>query len=351
MNFKTVNSLTLSPWIRGFITFGLIAAALCVTEGLWLFVDRPISSTLFLVAISVTAWHCGFRYAVVSAVISGILIDFCFIQPQFEFHGDQDEISRLIVFVFEGTAISWLVRKLRLANEQIKSQNFELRALTDHQQRLREEEQRRIAREVHDELGQSLTGLKMNLHFLKGKVTDDISDRQSLENSIDDLMDMTDTTLTTVRRIARDLRPSLLDDFGLVSAVEWQLQEFERGTSIRCSFSTNCDSIDLGPESNTQMYRVVQEALTNIARHAKAQTVEVDFAANPHDIQVTIRDDGVGLDTSSHKAPSLGLIGMQERSRMIGGELEITGSPMMGTTVTLTVPYTNGSGIVHEVSL
>jgi signal transduction histidine kinase len=339
-------------WVRILITLGLIVAALSITETLWLFVDRPISSTLFLVAIAVTAWQCGFRYAVVSAVISGILIDFCFIQPQFQFHGDQDEISRLIVFVFEGTAISWLVRKLHLANEQIRAKNVELRALTDHQQRLREEEQKRIAREVHDELGQSLTGLKMGLHFLKGKVP--VSDRSTLEKGLDDLMDMTDSTLTTVRRISRDLRPSLLDDFGLVSAVEWQVQEFERGTSIPCSFSSNCDSIDLGSESNTQMYRVVQEALTNIARHASANSVAVNFAAGDSEVQITIHDDGVGIGTLSQKAPSLGLIGMQERSRMIGGELEIIGSPMSGTTVTLTVPYTNGhngNGALHEVSL
>jgi signal transduction histidine kinase len=326
---------------RGFVTIGLIVLALVVTEALWLLVDRPISSTLFLVAIAVTAWICGFRMAVVSTVIAGFLIDYCFIQPQYEFHGTRDEIVRLIVFIFEGTAISWLVRKLKLADEQIRSKNLELRALTDHQQRLREEEQKRIAREVHDELGQSLTGLKMNLHLLKTQAVDG-SENSSIENRVDDLMQMTDSTIATVRRIAGELRPSLLDDFGLVSAVEWQTQEFERRTSIPCKFTSNCDSIDLGSERNTAMYRVVQEALTNVARHARAENVEVEFATDNSEVRVSIIDNGVGFDVSSRKSPSLGLIGMQERSRMIGGELQIAGSPASGTTVILKVPAKNG---------
>jgi signal transduction histidine kinase len=327
---------------RAFTTVGLILLALTLTQAIWLIVDRPVSSPLFLVAIAVTAWICGLRYGIVSAVICGIVIDYFFFTPMFQFSGSRDEIVRLIVFVFEGAVISWLVERLRLAGETIRSKNLELRALTDHQQRLREEEQKRIAREVHDELGQSLTGLKMNMHLLKGQVNARDSESSSVEKSIDDLMQLTDSTITTVRRIASELRPSLLDDFGLVSAVEWQTQEFERRTSIPCSFASDCDSIDLGPDSNTAMYRVVQEALTNIARHADAASVSVDLATAASEVRISISDDGKGIDTSSRKAPSLGLIGMQERSRMIGGELHITGSPSKGTTVILTVPHRNG---------
>jgi signal transduction histidine kinase len=226
-----------------------------------------------------------------------------------------------------------------VADLQIRSKNLELRALTDHQQRLREDEQKRIAREVHDELGQSLTALKMNLHVLKGRFVKDRATSE-IEENIDDLMQMTDSTIGTVRRIASELRPSLLDDFGLVSAVEWQTQEFERRTSTPCKFVADCESIDLGSERNTAIYRVVQEALTNVARHADADKVEVELLSGPSEVSVSIRDNGVGMDESTRKHPSLGLIGMQERSRMIGGELSISGTS--GTTITLTVPSSNG---------
>ena len=334
---ESLRSWNGSTWRRAVTTLVLIALALAMTEALWLIVDRPVSSPLFLVAIAVTAWMCGFRFAVVSAVISGFLIDYFFIQPIYEFQGNRDEIVRLVVFVFEATVISWLIFKLKLADIQIRSKNLELRALTDHQQRLREEEQKRIAREVHDELGQSLTALKMNLHLLKSRFIKSCS-ASEIENGMDDLMGMTDSTIGTVRRIAGQLRPSLLDDFGLVSAVEWQTQEFERHTSIACEFIADCDSIDLGSERNTAIYRVVQEALTNVARHAEADKVKVQLSSLPTEVSVSIRDNGIGIDTSSHKAPSLGLIGMQERTRMIGGELEISGTGTSGTTVTLTVP-------------
>lgn len=330
---------------RSVTTFGLIILALAFAESLWLVADRPVSSPPFLVAIAVTAWVCGFRSSVVSAVICGVIIDYFFVQPFHEFTGSVDEMVRLIIFVFEGTVISWLVERLRRAGDEIRAKNLELRALTDYQQRVREEEQKRIAREVHDELGQSLTGLKMNMHLLKGQLAKARSDA-TIEGGIDDLMEMTDSTIATVRRIASELRPSLLDDFGLVSAVEWQTQEFERRTSIPCSFTANCDSVDLGPERNTAMYRVVQEALTNVARHANAGSVDVRLTSRASNVQISVQDDGVGIDPAASRARSLGLIGMQERSRMIGGDLEIDGSALNGTLVTLTVPLktTGGNG-------
>jgi len=121
--------------------------------------------------------------------------------------------------------------------------------------------------------------------------------------------------------------------------VEWQTQEFERRTSTPCRFVADCESIDLGSERNTAIYRVVQEALTNVARHADADKVEVELLSGPSEVSVTIRDNGIGMDGSKRRSLSLGLIGMQERSRMIGGELRISGTS--GTTITLTVPNSN----------
>lgn len=325
------------PLLRGAATVMMILAALAMTELLWLLVDRPVSSTLFLVVIVLASWVCGFRFGIFAAIMSGIVIDYFFVSPQFEFTGTRDELVRLSLFVLEGGVLAWLVERLRRAGEEIKTSHQELQALTDHQQKLREEEQKRIAREVHDELGQALTGLKMNIHLLKRHARSMEEGDELLANGLDDLMQQTDATIGTVRRIASELRPSLLDDFGLVAAIEWQTQEFTRRTSISCDFKSNTETVDLGPERNTAMYRIVQEALTNIARHAGADRAAVDLDATNNEVLVTISDNGVGMKTSTARTPSLGIIGMQERCRMIGGELSINSSSG-GTAVSLRLP-------------
>jgi signal transduction histidine kinase len=320
------------------ITTATVLIALALTEILWLLVDRPVSAPLFLVAIVLSTWLCGFRYGILASLLGGIAIDIFFVQPRFEFSGSRDEIVRLLIFLLEGIAVSWLVARLRQAGEEIRASQRKLQALTDYQQRLREDEQKRIALEVHDELGQALTGLKMRIHLMKGLgETRDVSD-ESLTKGFDELMHMTDATIATVRRIASELRPSLLDDFGLVPALEWQTQEFERRTSIACEFIANSEAIDLGHDGNTAMYRIVQEALTNITRHANASKVKVDLDAKHDEVSLSIRDNGVGINEENPKGISLGIVGMQERSRMIGGELKIESSPANGTAVRLRIP-------------
>jgi signal transduction histidine kinase len=231
-----------------------------------------------------------------------------------------------------------LIERLRLAGAALEIKNRELSALSSHQQNLREEEQKRIAREVHDELGQALTGLKMNIHLLKKQAAKVPAGDNLIASGLNELMEMTDSTILTVRRIASELRPSLLDDFGLVPAVEWQAQEFQRRTSIACEFTTTDESIDLGPEKNSAIYRIVQEALTNVARHANASRVAVAILTGNDEVNVTISDNGVGIMGSAALKPSFGLIGMQERSRMIGGELGIGRHPLAGTSVSLKIP-------------
>jgi signal transduction histidine kinase len=335
-------------FLRGIVTLSMIAAALGFTETLWLMVDRPVSSPLFLLAIVLTAWICGFRFGIFAAIVSGVVIDYLFVTAQAGFSGSRDELFRLLVFVLEGGVLAWLVERLRLAGEAINISNQQLQALTERQQNLREEEQKRIAREVHDELGQALTGLKMNIHLLKRRAQS-IDENNSLADGLDDLMQQTDATIGTVRRIASELRPSLLDDFGLVAAIEWQTQEFARRTSIACEFKSASEIIDLGSEKNTAMYRIVQEALTNIARHAQASQAAVDLDTTENEVTIRISDNGVGISSFAGRGSSLGIIGMQERGRIIGAELTIDSPLTGGTSVNLRLPL-NGNGHPQEKS-
>ncbi|HEX2639401.1 MAG TPA: ATP-binding protein, partial [Pyrinomonadaceae bacterium] len=187
-----------------------------------------------------------------------------------------------------------------------------------------------------------LTGLKMRLHLLKRQAgSNGAGTNADLGSDVDELSGMVDSTISTVRRIASELRPSLLDDFGLVAAMEWQAVEFERKTSIPCIFNADTDSLDLGPESNTAVYRILQEALTNAARHSGASRVWVDLLTKADEIVMKVKDDGSGIDLESlARNRSLGIIGMRERSRLLGGEISIDGGDNSGTTIELSIPAT-----------
>ncbi|MEP6788340.1 MAG: DUF4118 domain-containing protein [Acidobacteriota bacterium] len=330
-------------WFRFGLALCFVAAALAATNLLWLFVDRPSSSPLFLGAIVLSAWLGGFRPGVLAAIVGGICIDYFFVSPYHVFTGDREELTRLAIFVFEGLIMSWLIERIRTVSDGMKASREELRALTKYQQTLRESEQKRIAREIHDELGQVLTGLKMDVHLLKRRLNSPDADlsKETISDDLDDLGKVIDVTISSVRRIASELRPSMLDDFGLVAAIEWQAQEFERKTEIPCLFKADTDSLDLGAESNMAVFRIFQEALTNVARHSEAKQVQVDFQTAGGDIVMTVRDDGKGIDMRGiERSRSLGILGMHERTRLIGGELDIAALPDGGTAVELTVPAT-----------
>lgn len=319
--------------------FAVLASVL--TSGLWLIVDRPISAPLFLAAIVASTWLFGLRVGFYTSFICGILIDFYFVQPFHTFTFSEEEILRLILFYGEAGLLSWLVDKLRSATYEIEASREELRELTKYQQTLRESEQKRIALEIHDELGQALTGLKMDVHFLNRQiVSSDLGPSKNVVmNDLDDLSKKIDATIGTVRRISSDLRPSILDDFGLVAASEWQTQQFEQNTEIRCRFATEIEDIDLGPESNTAVFRILQEALTNVVRHADAKSVSVNLSKGDDGVVMTVADDGKGIDLKRLKLrTSLGIVGMRERTRLIGGELDISNAFDGGTVVELRIP-------------
>ncbi|HZP61580.1 MAG TPA: response regulator [Opitutaceae bacterium] len=219
--------------------------------------------------------------------------------------------------------------KLRHSNEQ-------LRALTAYLQHVREEERTRIARQVHDELGQALTGLKLDLSWLAGHLP---KGNRTLQQKARTLSSGIDTTIQTVRRISTDLRPGILDNLGLVAAIEWQAQEFQLRTGILCTATTMVAETMWDQEFSTAFFRIFQETLTNIIRYAGASRVEVTLTEEADQLVLVISDNGRGIsETEVASGKSIGLIGMRERASLLGGEVIFAGIPGQGTTVTVRIP-------------
>jgi PAS domain S-box-containing protein len=246
------------------------------------------------------------------------------------------------VFNEDGKCIQLLgtvhdITERKNAEEEIKKTSEQLRELTSHLQNIREEERTSIAREIHDELGQQLTGLKMDVSWIKKQLPED---KEVLQNKISGMIALIDETVKTVRRISSDLRPGILDDLGLIPAIEWQSQEFEKRTGIKSEFQTNLT--DLDPEKNLSIniFRVYQEALTNIIRHSNATRIKTTFEEKDGNLKLVIQDNGIGFDIDELKNNnSLGLIGMKERAFLFQGELVITSEKSKGTMITLKIPF------------
>lgn len=315
----------------------LVLSALGITLFIWTFI-KSMASPLFLLAIVIVAWKHGMRAGIFATLISGVLIDYFFVTPEYQLSGSTDDVLRLFIFAVEGYALCWLVNWRTNAAEEIKFSKEQLQALSLRQNALREEERKKIALEIHDELGQSLTGLKMELHLLKERLKNRQFENPEKETilKLEDLMLLVDGTVQTVRRIATELRPPILDDLGLVAALEWQTQEFQRRTAITCLFSANIDHIELNNETSTAVFRIFQETLTNIIRHAEARTVSVLLKKIDEKLFLRVEDDGIGIKPENiNNSLSMGILGMKERARIIGGELEIFNESESGTTVLL----------------
>lgn len=214
-----------------------------------------------------------------------------------------------------------------------------IRKLTRHLQNVREEDRAHIAREIHDELGQQLTVLKMDVSWVNKRIgtTDEV-----IKQKLKDLLTMLDATVKSVRRISSELRPSLLDDLGLTAAMEWQLHEFKKRSDIKASFSAPEPELKLPDMIKTGLFRIFQESLTNVARHSHAKRLKVSLEHKDSNIILTIADDGKGFDKDKiADKRTLGILGMKERTSMIGGAYEITGTPGKGTVVVVSIPLTN----------
>ena len=209
-----------------------------------------------------------------------------------------------------------------------------MRSLARHQVGVREEERSRIARDVHDELGQKLTALQLEASMLSARYHDDPPE---LSLKLRGLLALIDATMDSVRAIATDLRPPVLD-LGLVPAIEWQVQEFQRRTGIACELALGDDDIELDEERATAIFRMLQEALTNVARHARATQVEIVLTLQQDMLQLTVEDNGVGmLANRPGGKKSFGLLGLRERALMVGGEVDIDSRPGR-TAVRITLP-------------
>ena len=219
-------------------------------------------------------------------------------------------------------------------SERLRESEEKLRRLAAHLISVREEERAHIAREIHDELGQVLTGLKMEVTWLAKRLRE-----KALIEKTDSMCKLIDSTVQTVRKIATGLRPEMLDDMGLVAAVAWQSKEFQKRTGIRCRNKLPPETAKLDIDISTTMFRIFQEILTNVARHSRATRVDIDLAVTEERVSLEVTDNGVGIpDSEVHGKKSLGLLGMHERALLFGGEVRISGSPGHGTRVCVSIP-------------
>ncbi len=220
--------------------------------------------------------------------------------------------------------------------ERLKTSQEEMRNLAMYFESLREEEKKRLAFEIHDELGHILTAMKLELSWVLKKkfLREDV-----LHEKLHKMIDMIDSTIRKVRSISSQLRPSVLDHFGITAAIEWQAKEFQKQTAIRCRLFLPKQEIQLNESKSIVVFRVFQEILTNIARHANATRVNIHLDVEGNNLILTVSDNGKGIkpeDISAKK--SLGIIGMKERASSVNGKLTISGVSNIGTTVTLTIP-------------
>jgi len=222
------------------------------------------------------------------------------------------------------------------AEEQLRTSLGQLRALAARLQSVREEERTSIAREIHDELGQGCTAIKMDLALIGRRLT---KKQTQLRAKIDSAMQLAGDMIGTLRRIASELRPRILDDLGLSAALEAHAQEFENRTGIRCSVALPQEPFTLDADISTTVFRIFQESLTNVARHAQAMRVDARLEREKDQLIFQVHDNGRGFDAEqANPRRSLGLVGMQERALLLNGKLKIKGVVGSGTTVTLRIP-------------
>ena len=244
----------------------------------------------------------------------------------------------LVTLLILGVAIATsTVDRLSKARTDLQESFEQLRALAARLQHVREEERTNVAREIHDELGQALTSIKIELAALVADLPSGTNPAVARAKAV---MQVVDDTIQRVRRIATELRPGVLDDLGLVAAVEWAAGEFQRRTGVKCDVSVPAeDDLPMDRERATALFRILQETLTNVARHASATHVRVRLTDYDHTVALEVRDNGRGIDEARIRGrQSLGMLGMKERAVLLGGELVIESKPGSGTTVIVRIP-------------
>lgn len=220
--------------------------------------------------------------------------------------------------------------------EEVKTRTEQLRDLSNRLQTIREEEKARIAREVHDELGQALTAVKLDLAWVERRLKEP---GEEVQEKIQSLYALIESTIERVQVISAELRPRILDVLGVCEALRWQTGEFKERTGIECELTILPDRLDLDAERSTTLFRIYQEALTNVARHAEASRVDVRCEQFPDRVELEVNDNGCGIDEAEiSDSHSLGLAGARERALVWGGEVRITGKPGQGTQLFVRIP-------------
>ena len=222
------------------------------------------------------------------------------------------------------------------AGKKLKTSEQELRDLYNRLEAVREEERTRIARDIHDELGQMLTALKIDLSWLEKKLD---GKQATVRDRAKTMSHLLDKTIKSVQEISTHLRPEVLDMLGLTEAIEWQVQEFQKRTGTECSMSSGTGDLDLDPDLSTAVFRIFQETLTNVARHAAASELNIEFYKKDGELVLKVTDNGKGIpeDKISHPK-SLGLLGIRERALLWDGQVKISGVQGQGTTVVVKIP-------------
>jgi signal transduction histidine kinase len=235
------------------------------------------------------------------------------------------------------------------AEERLRASSERLRALTASIESAREEEGKRIAREIHDELGSMLTTLKWDLAEIEKTLSAPANPSQItvMREKLSALMKLADAAINALRRIASELRPSMLDDLGLVAAIEWQAQQFQARTGIVCDCDCSLEKDELSDEQSTGIFRILQEALTNVLRHAQATKVEIKVNKQNGYFVLSVSDNGKGImESEKSEVEALGMLGMRERAHLMAGELEVRGVEGKGTVVTVRVPISGQDGVL-----
>lgn len=253
----------------------------------------------------------------------------------FYFRGRMIELDNKRCLI--GTGID-VTEKIKAQAEVVNSYK-QIRALASHLQDIREEERTSISREIHDELGQQLTGLKMDISWIGRKIK---NQDEEIDQKIKSTLELADETVKSIRRIATELRPSILDDLGLIAAIEWYSSEFEKRFGLKTNFFTELADISLMPDINTGLFRIYQESLTNVLRHARADKISSSLYMSNNALILNITDNGAGFDIDKiTNKKTLGLLGMKERTLIMGGNYKIESNPGNGTSVTVSVPLKN----------
>jgi len=226
--------------------------------------------------------------------------------------------------------------ELERFNQSLDASRRELSELTAHLEEVREDERKRIALDLHDDLGQKLTALSLDIAWMVRNLSPAPGD---VASKLDSMKSLLDETIKTVRKLSFDLRPSTLDDLGLISTLNWHFNEYEKNTNIRVVKSLVPEETEFDPQLSVLIFRILQEALTNVARHSNASEVNVRLSMSDKKIYLDITDNGIGIDSSrSSNSHSFGICGIKERVRAWGGSMKIVGEPGVGTRLSFQLP-------------